>query len=1227
MVGGPDGDVVIGREAGDANAQEWAGEREGSRDLFFEQGFYLEVVGAQIGEGGFDPAPAVDALGLAVCGDGGEHERVPVDHKAQRLGEAGRVELAAEIKPQGFVVTERRLAAHLRGQPDFLLGLGEGELGERELADAVAGCFGRRDGGAVSGQKTGGAHLAETVAEGKDKLREVGVGVRGGEHEGAVFVDVDAALAQQVVEEAREFVAGREGELNQGAELRHFAGRGELGERGAQVVGKPGGAFRELGLEFGAGFQKMGEHGFGGRERQRVAHEGAGEERDAGFGKRRVAILPGAAVERIEVFRVARDNAKREAAAHDLAISGDVGADAEVGLRAAGMKAEAGHHFVEDEGGAGLFGNDAELPQELLRLDVEPAALDRFDEDGGDLVAARPQDVERNRIGPVEDEDLFEGARGDAGGDRRCAVLAVSSGHGAEEDFVEDAVIGAREDGDLVAARDGTGDAGGGEDGFRTGVGEADARHAGQPGHERGDLARERVDGADLEAAIELPVHRVDDEGGAVAEEIAAEGHDEIDVLVAVDVADAGAFRVVGVEGVDHLLAPGFEARRGAGVGKQGAVLRGEPFGTGGAPGVAGDEGVEGGALLRGEVGFLGAVVGAEGAVRSGRGLRQRGRLCGCCLRRCGGTPHELQKVAGQLLLPGEELFESDRSGRCCGRRHGGRRRGWGEGFGRQRGVQIGGDGVEGSQFFHELAEADGHAEFALQKLGCLGEKQGVETGFEEAGVGIRARKVVAGEFFDEGADGGEQAFFAGGCRTRDGLGNGRGLDSGGGGPGCGRRSGFGPAAFAFERIRRGGGAVALFGRVEGGPVDRVACHPELAKGFEQAGDFGRTGGGERTEHGVLRSFRRVAARKPGQRVARADFEQGHAGEGRVFEEVGEAVSEAHGFAHVGGPVPGRTGFVGGDPAGRGVGNPGDGRFAEAHLAQDFGEGLDDGLHHGRVEGVRGGEGTQADVLAFQLPREFGDGFGGAGDDTEFRAVEGGDGERRGQAREQFGFGQADSEHGAAGQGLHERGAAGDQQQGVVGREDAGETGRHVLAHAVAEQGRGDDAPGHPEPGERVLDEEERGLGEAGLREFRGGCGFGAGGGEEQIAEVPFEHGGEPLGTTIDDVSEEGLGAVEIRAHTGVLRALAGEEEHNRAGVGRSVPGEDALGRKGGKRAGGGGGVGRDYGAAMAEPAAPGLERVGEVRELAVVRKPGQVVAEVRAGAVERFGGFGGEQE
>ena len=126
-----------------------------------------------------------------------------------------------------------------------------------------------------------------------------------------------------------------------------------------------------------------------------MAHKRAGKKSDANFGKRRVAVLPLAAVERVHVFPAACNRADGESAADDFAVSGKVGTNIEIGLRTAGMQAEAGYDFIEDERGAGLFGDAAQLLQKFARLKIQAAALHRLDQDRGDFRATGTNNVER----------------------------------------------------------------------------------------------------------------------------------------------------------------------------------------------------------------------------------------------------------------------------------------------------------------------------------------------------------------------------------------------------------------------------------------------------------------------------------------------------------------------------------------------------------------------------------------------------------------------------------------------------------------------------------------------------------------------------------------------------------------------------------------------------------------------------------------------------------------
>jgi hypothetical protein len=88
-----------------------------------------------------------------------------------------------------------------------------------------------------------------------------------------------------------------------------------------------------------------------------------------------------------------------------------------------------------------------------------------------------PEDIEHLRVTVVEDDYLIERACGNAGSNWRCGGFAVFLVR-AEKNLVKNAVIGAGEHGDLVAASYGAGNARRGQNGFRAGVSEADAGHA-----------------------------------------------------------------------------------------------------------------------------------------------------------------------------------------------------------------------------------------------------------------------------------------------------------------------------------------------------------------------------------------------------------------------------------------------------------------------------------------------------------------------------------------------------------------------------------------------------------------------------------------------------------------------------------------------------------------------------------------------------------------------------
>src|SRR5690606_27952963 len=112
--------------------------------------------------------------------------------------------------------------------------------------------------------------------------------------------------------------------------------------------------------------------------RERVTDEGAREIGHASGRSRVVAELPGSTVEGIHPGIPSCDYANRHAASDNLAVGADVRLDVVEMLSALRVRAEAGDDLVEDEGDVRFFGELADLFDELLGLEIGPAALDRL---------------------------------------------------------------------------------------------------------------------------------------------------------------------------------------------------------------------------------------------------------------------------------------------------------------------------------------------------------------------------------------------------------------------------------------------------------------------------------------------------------------------------------------------------------------------------------------------------------------------------------------------------------------------------------------------------------------------------------------------------------------------------------------------------------------------------------------------------------------------------------
>ena len=132
----------------------------------------------------------------------------------------------------------------------------------------------------------------------------------------------------------------------------------------------------------------------------------------------------------------------------------------------------------------------------------------------------------------------------------------------------------------------------------------------------------------------------------------------------------------------------------------------------------------------------------------------------------------------------------------------------------------------------------------------------------------------------------------------------------------------------------------------------------------------------------------------------------------------------------------------------------------------------------------------------------------------------------------------------AAGEGAGEPAALGDQGEGVVPREHAGQAGGHVLTDAMAEHALGLHPPGQEQAGEGVLHDEQGRLGEPGLPQLLLRRRLAARG-EQHGAQIAAQPRRQNLAACVDLAAEDRLRAIEVLRHPHVLRALTGEKERH----------------------------------------------------------------------------------
>ena len=298
------------------------------------------------------------------------------------------------------------------------------------------------------------------------------------------------------------------------------------------------------------------ERGVGRGQGQRVTHERAGEVGDAHGRDRGVAELPVAAVERVHPGALAGDDADGLAAAHHLAVRGEIGPHTEMGLRAARVQAEASDDLVEDQRRSRLLGDAPDLVEELAGLEVRAPALHGLHQHGRELTGTRAQHVQGLVGAVVQHQHVLHRSRHDARG-RRDRPERLGS---PDDHLIEDAVVSPREDRDGGAAGHGACDAHGAHHRLRAGVAKADSIHAGQLADLLRHLTRQRMLRTELVAALDLLLQRLGDEARRVAEEVRAEPVQRVDVLVAIEVPETAARRAIHHDLVDELLQDRAEA-------------------------------------------------------------------------------------------------------------------------------------------------------------------------------------------------------------------------------------------------------------------------------------------------------------------------------------------------------------------------------------------------------------------------------------------------------------------------------------------------------------------------------------------------------------------------------------------------------------------------------------------------------------------------------------------
>ena len=429
------------------------------------------------------------------------------------------------------------------------------------------------------GYKTSLNHLLNARLDCADDKIDVLFRMCGGQEVVAPFPDKNP-LFHQVIEQQFE-VAGK-GEAEQRAEVHDFDGDSVFAEIGVQRFRQPFRLLVQPLLQSRSLFFEISECGQRRRHRQRVLAESAAETDPLGLRIRRIAVLPCSAIDRFHIGRLSGDHADRHPSADELAVRRDIRFHPEPGLSPPRMDAKPGNHLVEDQQRLGLLGDPAQPLQKFPGLQLGATALHWFHHHRRQLVGVRLDILETLLTVVFQNPQILHRSRRNstAYGKRFQTVLLPLRPGGRA---IGVTVVRIFEDDDLAAPGGRPCKAHSRHDRFRAGIGEGHPVESGKFGDQPGGFARMRRTRSQLSDIGRFGGQGFLYERGMVAEQSNPLPHRYIDVLVVVDVPDAGAHGPFADDGIEHLLGGEAEADGGAAIGQNGAVFFGQYFGRSGA--------------------------------------------------------------------------------------------------------------------------------------------------------------------------------------------------------------------------------------------------------------------------------------------------------------------------------------------------------------------------------------------------------------------------------------------------------------------------------------------------------------------------------------------------------------------------------------------------------------------------------------------------------------------